>query len=75
MKKAAAVLGSAVLYAGALLASFLIAAGNDMRWFLYGFPAAAAAYFVLAGNLFSRRLQLNRWPFAVVIFTCRSTFS
>ena len=61
MKKAAAVLGSAVLYAGALLASFLIAAGNDMRWFLYGVPAAAAAYFVLAGNLFSRRLQLNRW--------------
>lgn len=61
MKKAAAVLGSAALYAGALLLSFLAAAGNDMRWFLYGFPAAAAVYFVLAGNFFSRRLQLNRW--------------
>lgn len=32
-----------------------------MRWFLYGFPVAAAVYFVLAGNVFSRRLQLNRW--------------
>lgn len=61
MKKAAAVLGSAVLYAGAMLLSFLAAAGNDMRWFLYGFPVAAAIYFVLAGNVFSRRLQLNRW--------------
>lgn len=61
MKKAAAVLGSAVLYAGAMLLSFLVSAENDMRWFLYGFPLAAAVYFVLAGNFFSRRLQLNRW--------------
>lgn len=62
MKKAAAILVSVLLYIGAFLLMFCVFMGEQLRWFLIGFPVVTAVYFVIAGNLFARCLHLNRWP-------------
>lgn len=61
MKKAAALLGSVLLYIGAFLLLFRIFMGDQMVWFLLGFPVMTAIYFVVAGHLFARCLGLSRW--------------
>lgn len=61
MKKAVAVLVSVLLYIVAFLLMFRVSMGDRIRWFLFGFPVITAIYFVIAGNLFARRLHLNRW--------------
>ncbi|OUO34981.1 hypothetical protein [Flavonifractor sp. An306] len=61
MKKTAAVLVSVLLYIVVFLLLFRVSMGDRIRWFLFGFPVITAGYFVIAGNLFARRLQLNRW--------------
>lgn len=61
MKKAAAILVSVLLYIGAFLLMFRLSMGDQIRWFLFGFPVMTAMYFVIAGNLFARYLHLNRW--------------
>ena len=61
MKKAAAILVSVLLYIGAFLLMFRLFMGDQIRWFLFGFPVMTAMYFVIAGNLFARQLHLNRW--------------
>ena len=61
MKKAAAILVSVFLYIGAFLLMFRLSMGDQIRWFLFGFPVMTAMYFVIAGNLFARYLHLNRW--------------
>lgn len=61
MKKAAAILVSVFLYIGAFLLMFCLSMGDQIRWFLFGFPVMTAMYFVIAGNLFARYLHLNRW--------------
>lgn len=61
MKKAAAILVSVLLYIGTFLLMFRISVGDQIRWFLFGFPVVTAMYFVIAGNLFARYLHLNRW--------------
>lgn len=61
MKKAAAILVSVFLYIGAFLLMFRLSMGDQIRWFLFGFPMMTAMYFVIAGNLFARYLHLNRW--------------
>lgn len=63
MKKAAAILVSILLYIGAFLLMFRLFMGDQIRWFLFGFPMLTAMYFVIAGNLFAHRLHLNRWSF------------
>ena len=61
MKKAAAVLVSVLLYIGTFLLMFRVFMGDQIRWFLFGFPVMTAMYFVVAGNIFARCLHLNRW--------------
>lgn len=61
MKKAAAILVSVLLYIGGFLLMFRIFMGEQIRWFLFGFPVMIAVYFVIAGHLFARYLRLNRW--------------
>ena len=61
MKKAAAVLASVLLYIGTFLLMFRVFMGDQIRWFLFGFPVMTAMYFVVAGNIFARCLHLNRW--------------
>ena len=61
MKKAAAVLASVLLYIGTFLLMFRVFMGDQIRWFLFGFPVMTAMYFVVAGNIFVRCLHLNRW--------------
>lgn len=61
MKKAAAILVSVLLYIGVFLLMFRVFMGDQIRWFLFGFPVMTAMYFVIAGNLFARYLHLNRW--------------
>ena len=61
MKKVAAIFVSVLLYIGAFLLMFRLSMGDQIRWFLFGFPVMTAMYFVIAGNLFARYLHLNRW--------------
>lgn len=61
MKKAAVLLGSVLLYIGGFLLLFRVFMGDQIRWFLFGFPVMTAIYFVVAGHLFARCLGLNRW--------------
>ena len=61
MKKVAAILVSILLYIGTFLLMFRISMGDQIRWFLFGFPVMTTMYFVIAGNLFARYLHLNRW--------------
>ena len=61
MKKAAALILSALFYIGAFMLTFLYAKGHDIRYFSHLLPLLVAAYFVIAGNIFARRLGLNRW--------------
>lgn len=61
MKKVAAVLVSLLFYIGAFLLIFCVSMGDQIRWFLLGFPVMTATYFVIAGNLFAHYLHLNRW--------------
>lgn len=60
MKKAAAVLVSILFCVGVCILLFCLSIGKDIRWFLYGTPFLSAVYFVTLGNLFARRLALNR---------------
>ena len=48
------------------LITFMVAAEILLRtgikvFFYCGFPAAVAAYFLIMGNVFHKRFQLNRW--------------
>ena len=61
MKKTVAIRMSVLFYIGAFMLIFLFSIGNDIRWFLFGLPMMVAVYFVIAGNIFSHRLKLNRW--------------
>lgn len=61
MKKTAALILSALFYIGAFMLAFLSSTERGILYFSYFLPLLAAAYFVLAGNIFARRLGLNRW--------------
>ena len=61
MQKMMAILVSVLYYIGAFMLLFHFSLGNDIRWFILGFPLLAAIYFIVAGNIFSYRLHLNRW--------------
>lgn len=61
MKKAAALILSALFYIGAFMLTFLYAKEHDIRYFSHLLPLLVAAYFVIAGNIFAHRLGLNRW--------------
>lgn len=61
MKKTAAILVSVLLYIGAFLLMLRLSMGDQIRWFLFGFPVMTAMYFIIAGNLFAHHLHLNRW--------------
>ena len=52
MKKAAALLGSVLVYTGMFLLFFSLFMGERILWFVLGFPLAAAVCFVAGGNLF-----------------------
>ena len=61
MKKAAALILSALFYIGEFMMKFLYAKEHDIRYFSHLLPLLVAAYFVIAGNIFAHRLGLNRW--------------
>lgn len=61
VKKAAAILVSVLLYIGAFLLMFRVFMGDQILWFVLGFPVVTAIYFIIAGNLFAHYLRLNRW--------------
>ena len=61
MKRAAALILSALFYIAAFMLTFLYAKEHDIRYFSHLLPLLVAAYFVIAGNIFARRLGLNRW--------------
>ena len=61
MKKTAAILGSVLFYIGAFLLIFRLCMGEHIYWWLLGFPIVVAVYFIIAGNLFLKNLQLKRW--------------
>lgn len=61
MKKASAILISVLFYISAFMLIIFFAFGRNLSWFFFGLPAMAAVYFVIAGNIFSRRLNLDRW--------------
>lgn len=61
MKKAAALILSALFYIGAFMLTFLYSTEHNILYFSYLLPPLVAVYFVIAGNIFARRLGLNRW--------------
>ena len=61
MKKAAALILSALFYIGAFMLAFIYSTEHNILYFSYILPPLVAAYFVIAGNIFSRHLGLNRW--------------
>lgn len=61
MKKAAALLFSVLFYIAAFALAFIYASEQNLLYFACILPSIAALYFVTAGNIFARRLGLNRW--------------
>ena len=61
LQKAAAVSISVLFHIGVFMLLFRLSFGLDGFWPFFWTPVVAAVYFVLAGNLFSRRLGLSRW--------------
>lgn len=61
MKKTAAIFVSVLFYIIVFMLMALFSFGRNLYGFFFGLPLLAAAYFVIAGNIFSRRLNLNRW--------------
>lgn len=61
MKKAAALILSALFYIGAFMLTFIYSTEHGILYFFYLLPLLVAAYFVIAGNIFARHLGLNRW--------------
>ena len=58
--KAAAVIGSILVYTVTFLLTFYAAMWWGMRFFLYGVPIIAAVYFIFAGNFFAHSQGLSR---------------
>lgn len=75
-----ALLGSAACYVGIFsAAAWVLFYRNDRKLFFYGFALLVAAYFIVMGAVFSKKLGLNRWillgfmnvagyPFCWVVF-------
>ena len=61
MKKAAALILSALFYIGAFMLTFFYSIEHNILYFSYLLPPLVAVYFVIAGNIFAHRLGLNRW--------------
>ena len=60
MKKIIAVFVSVLFYIFAFILMFLFSIGRDIRLFIFGFPLIVATYFVIAGNIFFKCINLNR---------------
>ena len=70
MKKAAALLFSVLFYIAAFALAFICASEQNLLYFACILPPIVALYFVIAGNIFSHRLGLNRWLDHNTVMVC-----